>query len=343
MYICCSAPTKKIMSIMNFDELVSGATVRFALIQGVQYLSIRDLIMVVCDQDNKHASKTWSRISDERFSEVSTFCRNLKFPGPGQKEQQVTTFDGALKLLMWLPGEKAKDFRTKVAEILKRYFAGDPTLLDDIQANAVSNCPINQAARASLQEYSVSKRQKLIPTQEEISRCKEFGEFITMLQTNNTHYKEFIELRKEEVKVELMSKEHLMRLSLKEKAENNKLDNKIRKDELKYKQALLALETQPNPILTTVLKVYQANKESFPLLKHDQKRSFLIQSGTLATNAYVCQYGVQPSKVSEQGFHVNAFPPQAEDIVMQSLRSAYKNHIAGGGQSTIMSSFKINL
>lgn len=51
---------------------------------------------------------------------------------------------------MVLPGVKAKEVRKKAADILTRYFAGDPSLAAEIEANAESNAPINQLARASL-------------------------------------------------------------------------------------------------------------------------------------------------------------------------------------------------
>jgi hypothetical protein len=39
--------------------MVEGATVRFTVIDGTQYLSIRDLIQHTCLKDNKQASKIW--------------------------------------------------------------------------------------------------------------------------------------------------------------------------------------------------------------------------------------------------------------------------------------------
>jgi len=140
----------KQMSLMNFSDLVSGATVRFTVIDGTQYISIRDLIMVVCKKDDKRASETWLALSDEYKSEVSAWVGNHKFPGSGQKVQPVITFPGAIKMVMWLPGENAKKARTKFTEILTRYYAGDKTLLQEIEANAASDAPINQMARAAL-------------------------------------------------------------------------------------------------------------------------------------------------------------------------------------------------
>jgi hypothetical protein len=62
----------------------------------------------------------------------------------------VITFLGALKMIMFLPGEAAKNHRSAMANILRRYFAGDPSLLDEVNANAVSESPVAQMARASI-------------------------------------------------------------------------------------------------------------------------------------------------------------------------------------------------
>jgi hypothetical protein len=143
-------------TIIPFDEIIPGATVRFTVINGVQYLSVRDLISVICGKTNKEASQTWIRdINNEQKAELSSFCGNFQFPGRGQSEQPVIQFQGAIKLLMWLPGEQAKQFRSKASDIITRYFAGDKTLLIDIVANAESNDVINQAARAALPQIAV--------------------------------------------------------------------------------------------------------------------------------------------------------------------------------------------
>ena len=137
-------------SVIPFDEIVPGSTVRVATIDGVQYLSIRDIIMCVCGKDMKRASETWERLTPERKQEVSAFCGNLKFPGPGQTEQPVITFVGALKLIMFLPGDAAKKHRSNMANILRRYYAGDASLVEELAENSRSDAPVAQLARASL-------------------------------------------------------------------------------------------------------------------------------------------------------------------------------------------------
>ena len=87
---------------------------------------------------------------------------------------------------MWIGGEKAKDMRAAMVSILSRYYAGDGSLADEIEANAQSSAPIPQMARASLaaeaplvqDEFALTHKRKLqeldISRQElEIARARE--------------------------------------------------------------------------------------------------------------------------------------------------------------------------
>jgi hypothetical protein len=132
------------------DEIASGATVRFTIFGGVQYLSVRDFIMHMCDKDTNMAGEIWRRLSSENKSELQASCLNFKFPGRGQSPQPVITFPGAIKLAMFLPGENAKKNRSLMAQIIVRYYAGDPTLIREIEANAMSDAPIPHMARVAI-------------------------------------------------------------------------------------------------------------------------------------------------------------------------------------------------
>jgi hypothetical protein len=140
----------RLPATIPFDEIVPGATVRFCVIDGVQYLSIRDLIMCMCGKDNKRAWETWDNMSQIKKDEVSEFLGNFQFPGKGQSEQPVISFVGALKLIMFLPGEAAKTHRSAMSDILRRYYAGDASLIDEVITNNNSGSPLNEMARASL-------------------------------------------------------------------------------------------------------------------------------------------------------------------------------------------------
>ena len=140
----------RVAATIPFDEIVAGASVRFCVIDGVQYLSIRDLIKCVCGMTGKRACQVWDRIAQNTKDEVSSFCGIFQFPGQRQSSQPVITFVGALKLIMFLPGEAAKQHRSVMADILRRYFAGDMSLFDELANNARSDSPMAQMARESL-------------------------------------------------------------------------------------------------------------------------------------------------------------------------------------------------
>ena len=57
--------------------------------------------------------------------------------------QQVITLEGALKLIMWLPGDMAKDYRSRACTILTRFLGGELTLVQEIEANSASDAPLN--------------------------------------------------------------------------------------------------------------------------------------------------------------------------------------------------------
>lgn len=147
--------TQKLIPI---DEIVPGAYIRFITIGDVQYLSVRDFIMYVCDKDNNMAGEIWRRLSIEHKAELDVL--NFKFPGRGQCEQPVITFPGAVQLAMFLPGESAKRNRSLMTKIIIRYFAGDPTLIGEIEANAASNNPVAQMARNAVMDNSEEARMK---------------------------------------------------------------------------------------------------------------------------------------------------------------------------------------
>ena len=60
---------------------------------------------------------------------------------------KLLSFQDAIELIMVLPGKMAKETRTKFADVLTRYMAGDQSLVEEIQANAVSTSPIAELAR----------------------------------------------------------------------------------------------------------------------------------------------------------------------------------------------------
>ena len=149
--------------------------------------------MLVCDKDGNQAGAVWRNMTESKKKELQQFLLNFTFPGRGQSEQPVITFPGAITLLMFLPGEKAKMHRSTMVTILTRYFAGDPSLLREVEANAVSESPVAQMARASLasetgvQDSLKRKREELELLKLETDiRCQERESQIALAQHYET-------------------------------------------------------------------------------------------------------------------------------------------------------------
>ena len=96
------------------------------------FRSIRDVIMCVCGKNNNDAGQIWRRMSTDHLSELQTSCLNFQFSGQGQVPTPVITFPGALKMIMFLPGDAAKMHRSTMATILTREDAC-PVEHDDYQ------------------------------------------------------------------------------------------------------------------------------------------------------------------------------------------------------------------
>ena len=87
------------------------------------FVSAIDLIRVVGNQ--KCPKYTWKTIYDTYKNELVVFSNHFKFDGQGQRDTPVINAKGVVKLLMWIPGDTAKTFRSKAADILVRYIGGE--------------------------------------------------------------------------------------------------------------------------------------------------------------------------------------------------------------------------
>ena len=186
------------MATIPIDDIVPGATIRFTIINQTQFLSVRDFIMHVCGKDSNHASDLWRTLDGCKKSELSHFLEQHKFPGRGQQDQAVITFPGAIKLSMFLPGEIAKRNRAVMAQILTRYFAGDPSLIQEIEANAQSAAPIPQIARASFAQQPALEGRK---RHREIDEFAEWERRTALKERQIAIKREEVSIREKEISV----------------------------------------------------------------------------------------------------------------------------------------------
>jgi hypothetical protein len=110
--------------------------------------------------------KVWSRLKKD-YPRVVAKCHNSKFPNSRQKTWACNP-DTAIELTMLWPGKAAGIFRQKCAQTIRRFLAGDESLVDEIRRNAQRNDPVSQLMRSHHQDQEwIQARQKDKDTRKE--------------------------------------------------------------------------------------------------------------------------------------------------------------------------------
>jgi len=128
--------------IFNFNEIISHA---YVPVTDDNMLYAPELISVVNGNGKTYANQVLSRISKKDFDTNKIVERQIN----GRKIKLIS-FGDAILLIMVIPGRSATQARLKFADIIRRYLGGDHSLLVEISANAQSDDPVAQMARASL-------------------------------------------------------------------------------------------------------------------------------------------------------------------------------------------------
>jgi len=149
-------------------RLATDATVRAKKISDSQVFSVFDVMNLVYPT----MSDSWKNKKWKTLTENSEFKDELEFTEEYLKYQDedvtsnntkkrrfrktpVMTIQGLQRLLVILGGKHAGEFRTIVLGVFTRYMAGDRSMIEEIQANAVSTAPIHQAYRQALAQEPV--------------------------------------------------------------------------------------------------------------------------------------------------------------------------------------------
>lgn len=141
-----AAPTQT--RLFSFAEIVKGGEQSVRITDDGLLYAV-DYAMVMTGSNRDDAGKTLRRLSEEIFP--SDKFSDRKLPGKGNAHTKLVTLQNAIELAMVLPGKVAKETRVKFTDIIRRYLAGDHSLITEIQQNAVSDSPIAQMARASIE------------------------------------------------------------------------------------------------------------------------------------------------------------------------------------------------
>jgi hypothetical protein len=131
----------------SFAEIVQGRDAGVRVTDDNMLYAV-DLVMVMTGLARDQSGLVLRRLSDEMFQSIKMIDR--KMAGKGNGRTKLVGFQDAIELIMVLPGKVAKETRAKFADIIRRYLAGDKSLITEVEANAQSTAPIAQMARASL-------------------------------------------------------------------------------------------------------------------------------------------------------------------------------------------------
>ena len=132
---------------MDIDSLFPGHVIT---VYPPDHLDAVELIMLVGGKDRKCAHQEIRRLPEDRFDSFK--LKPKEIPGENNKNKKTYTihFRDAIELIMNIPGKTAKQTRQQFANIITRYFAGDSTLIAQIEANSESDNPINRMARETV-------------------------------------------------------------------------------------------------------------------------------------------------------------------------------------------------
>ena len=146
---------------MNIESLFPGHVIT---VHPPDHLDAVELIMIVGGKDRKGAHQEIRRLPSDRFDGFK--LKSIEIPGEGIKNRKTYTvhFKDAIELVMNIPEKIAKNTRKQFADIITRYFAGDATLIAQIETNAESEHPVNCMAREAIETdpFTVGHKRRLL-------------------------------------------------------------------------------------------------------------------------------------------------------------------------------------
>ena len=115
---------------LKFDGIFQGRESEIRITPDKK-ISVFDFIKVVGGQ--KNPKDTWNTILNTHKQELGIVGKPDYAQFGKNKKTPVVNVQGMVKILFWLPGELAKQFRSKSAETMIRYLGGDLTLIEEIK------------------------------------------------------------------------------------------------------------------------------------------------------------------------------------------------------------------
>ena len=182
---------------------------------------------------------------------------------------------GLQRLMMILGGKVAAEFRHIVEGVFTRYMAGDKSMIEEIQANAVSTAPIHQAYRQALAQEPVlntvgakrklERQEALLELEFKERNISVMGSFCGLMTSLNPEWKSDTRLRLQ-------------------------IEDSMKTAMFGGQQALIT--NGESPATSRSISVSQVAQELGVRLKHSDS----IAIGKTLASQYREQYGEPPSK-----------------------------------------------
>ena len=237
-----------------------------------------------------------------------------------------TCFAGALKLAMFLPGEKAKQSRSAMANILQRYYAGDASLIAEIEANAASTDPVAQMARASMapestiEDKALQSRKMLLDFKEREMELQVKRAKLDAMNLANRETELTVVTRFQQTMASLRADRVLdarTRLAVEDMAKNDFLRRHTKATAIANGDDLGIVEV---PGWGTLSVSEVAQEMGHPRLDTDTSRAI----GVAAAGLYRAKYNADPPKhrqwVNQVERWVNSYTTRDRDLVEQAVR-----------------------
>ena len=135
---------------ISFDDVVPGSVIRQVVINDKQYLAVKDAIKIMCNTNNRRACDIWRTLRPELKEELKEHLNTFNRLSANAELPDVITFQGLMKLVMYLPGLHAQHSRAALAALAHRYIAGDTSLVDEVFKNEQSTSAFALMAKAEL-------------------------------------------------------------------------------------------------------------------------------------------------------------------------------------------------
>ena len=324
------AKNAKQMASIPLDEFAPDASARYVVVNGKQYLSIRDVLVHVYDIPTiGEANKKWTRVSPEIKHELANSLSRFCFPGDSETSPSpVLTFPGVLQLIQLLPNPQKESHYAKMVSILSKYYKGEEPLVPNLPPpeQPKEDARSSKRKREETGDEDQNNKLKIQANEQEIKMKMQESEMRMKIQVQESEMRMKILMQESEMRMKIQAEESEQKLKqeleiraqeseqeLRTKAQNATIDlvdrcmklcsetNPDRRTIMMFQDCYVNLAMQhsgqkkegmPNEASRIPISITNVAQEMGVKLKYGQDR----EVGTIAKDLYVRKHGRDPPK-----------------------------------------------